>query len=162
MTHTRHTCPCCLELSIFRQPLLLLILKPFTSNLHVITCTKYQTPSQSNTSLLFLLSFLKSLFSFIPANTQPWIQGLGAGHRTGRGWFGFSRRTWLLVCGRPEHGLRFQRFVPAVGSSWAERKGNGGEIADLKVSDLGSLNWEFLQEFSMNAPGTLHFPSFQP
>ena len=32
------------------------------------------------------------------------------------------------------------QFVEAVGSSWAERKGNGGEIADLKVSDLGSLN----------------------
>ncbi|MBS6644828.1 MAG: hypothetical protein KH366_14720, partial [Clostridiaceae bacterium] len=41
---------------------------------------------------------------------------------------------------RPGYGPRFQRFVLAVGSSWVERKEQEGEIADLKVSDLESLN----------------------
>ena len=41
---------------------------------------------------------------------------------------------------RPGHGPRFQRFVPAVGSSWAEREEQEGDIADLKVSDLEGLN----------------------
>ena len=44
------------------------------------------------------------------------------------------------ACRRLEHGSWFQRFVEAVGSSWAERKGNGGELADLKVSKLEGLN----------------------
>ena len=71
-----------------------------------------------------------------------------------------SHRMWFQARRRAGHGLRFQRFVPAVGSSWSERKRNEGEIADLKVSDLESLNRKFLQKFSMNALGTLHFSFF--
>ena len=82
------------------------------------------------------------------------------GRQTGRGTL-VSHRMGFEARRRPEHGSRFQRFVEAVGISWFERKGNGGEIADLKVSDLESLNRKFLQKFSMNALGPLHFPFFR-
>ena len=55
-----------------------------------------------------------------------------------RGQAGFG--GWGREHRRLEYVSRSQRFVPAVGSSWAEKKENKGEIADLKVSDLEGLN----------------------
>ena len=67
-----------------------------------------------------------------------------------------------VVPGPQKTGARFAVLAHGSGRgiSRSERKRNEGEIADLKVSDLESLNRKFLQKFSMNALGTLHFPFF--
>ena len=77
-----------------------------------------------------------------------WIRG-GAGRRKGTGDAGAR----ITVRGFSD------LFRPSVALG-QKKKENGGEIADLKVSDLESLNRKFLQKFSMNALGTLHFPFF--
>ncbi|MBT9777743.1 hypothetical protein GPL15_14660 [Clostridium sp. MCC353] len=51
-------------------------------------------------------------------------------------------------------------FRPSAALGLKGRKMEGKSLT-FKVSDLGSLNRKFLQKFSMNAPGTLHFPPFQ-
>ncbi|MBT9779443.1 hypothetical protein GPL15_23475 [Clostridium sp. MCC353] len=75
---------------------------------------------------------------------------------------------WLLTgCGfRPAEG---RGAVPGFGDLFwpsAALRLDGremeGESLTFKVSDLECLNREFLQKFSMNALGTLHFPSVQP